>query len=152
MPLRVAAPTFCNSRHVGLGSWSCENAKTRDHDRRSYSSETALALNRASAFNLTNELKNAMLAAFRFFAFLHTQGHFRTHALQQSATNVRCIHVPIEERPQHRSLTTCSLHIRGSMSFLMYRFDVAYLFERRQVAGEAPNTFLKAREKAASEL
>jgi hypothetical protein len=86
MPLRVAAPTFCNSRHVGLGSWSCENAKTRDHDRRSYSSETALALNRASAFNLTNELKNAILAAFRSFAFLHTQGHLRTHALQQIAS------------------------------------------------------------------
>ena len=79
-------------------------------------------------------------------------GHFRTHALQQLATNVRCIHVPIEERPQHRSLTTCSLHIRGSMSFLMYRLDVAYLFERRQVAGAVPNAFLKAREKAASEL
>ena len=50
-------------------------------------------------------------------------GHFRTHALQQLATNVRCIHVPIEERPQHRSLTTCSLQIRGSMSFLMYRLE-----------------------------
>src|SRR6201984_3556133 len=86
MPLRVAAPTFCNSRHVGLGSWSCENAKTRDHDRRSYSSETALALNRASALNLTNELKNVILAAFRSFAFLHTQGHLRTHALQQMAS------------------------------------------------------------------
>jgi hypothetical protein len=28
----------------------------------------------------------------------------------------------------------------------------AYLFERRQVAGAVPNAFLKAREKAASEL
>jgi hypothetical protein len=27
----------------------------------------------------------------------------------------------------------------------MYRFDVAYLFERRQVAGAVPNAFLKAR-------
>jgi hypothetical protein len=32
------------------------------------------------------------------------------------------------------------------------RLDVAYLFERRQVAGAVPNAFLKAREKAASEL
>ena len=30
----------------------------------------------------------------------------------------------------------------------MYRLDVAYLFERRQVAGAVPNAFLKAREKA----
>jgi hypothetical protein len=30
--------------------------------------------------------------------------------------------------------------------------EVAYLFERRQVAGAVPNAFLKAREKAASEL
>jgi hypothetical protein len=36
-------------------------------------------------------------------------------------------------------------------SFLIHRF-VAYLFERRQVAGAVPNAFLKAREKAASEL
>jgi hypothetical protein len=85
-------------------------------------------------------------------AVIRNPQHFRTHALQQLATNVRCIHVPIEERPQHRSLTTCSLQIRGSMSFLMYRLDVAYLFERRQVAGAVPNAFLKAREKAASEL
>jgi len=34
----------------------------------------------------------------------------------------------------------------------MYGFDLAYLFERRQVAGAVPNVFLKAREKAASEL
>ena len=33
-----------------------------------------------------------------------------------------------------------------------YGFDLAYWFERRQVAGAAPNAFLKAREKAASEL
>jgi hypothetical protein len=32
------------------------------------------------------------------------------------------------------------------------QMDVAYLFERRQVAGAVPNAFLKAREKAASEL
>jgi hypothetical protein len=37
-------------------------------------------------------------------------------------------------------------------SFLMYGFDVAYMFERRHVAGATPNAFLKAREKAASEL
>ena len=33
----------------------------------------------------------------------------------------------------------------------MCRLDVAYLFERRHVAGAVPNAFLKARE-AASEL
>jgi len=30
--------------------------------------------------------------------------------------------------------------------------NCCYLFERRQVAGAVPNAFLKAREKAASEL
>jgi hypothetical protein len=53
--------------------------------------------------------------------------HFRTHALQQIAT---MFEAPVEE-------------LSG---------DVAYLLERRQVAGAVPNAFLKAREKAASEL
>jgi len=34
----------------------------------------------------------------------------------------------------------------------MRGFDPAYLFARRHVAGAVPNAFLKAREKAASEL
>jgi hypothetical protein len=52
------------------------------------------------------------------------------------------------------SIADCSLSsdYAARWSFRMYRSDVAYLFERRQVAGAVPNAFLKAREKAASEL
>ena len=39
----------------------------------------------------------------------------------------------------------------AGLRFRMYGLDIAYLFERRQVAGAVPNAFLKAREKAASE-
>jgi hypothetical protein len=60
--------------NVRLGSWLCENAKTRGGDRRSYSSKTALAVKRANELNLTNEPKNVTLAAFQSFAFLHSQG------------------------------------------------------------------------------
>ncbi len=42
---------------VRLGSWLCENAKTLNRDRRSYSSKTVLVAQRASEFNLEIELK-----------------------------------------------------------------------------------------------
>jgi len=38
---------------------------------------TVLALKLASALNLDDKLKNEILVAFRFFAFSHSQGHFR---------------------------------------------------------------------------
>src|SRR5258705_2549213 len=63
---------------VRCGSWLCENAKTLNRDRRSYSSKTALGLQFESAFNLVIELKNVILVAFRLFAFLHSQGQTRT--------------------------------------------------------------------------
>ena len=49
---------------VRLGSWLCENAKTFNRDRRSYSSKTALVVQLASEFNLEVELKNIILVAF----------------------------------------------------------------------------------------
>jgi hypothetical protein len=61
-----------------LGSWLCENANTPEGDRRSYSSKTVSSLKLASILNSDNELKNVILAAFRSFAFLHSQGHFQT--------------------------------------------------------------------------
>jgi hypothetical protein len=60
-----------------FGSWLCENSETLELDRRSYSSKTVLALRLATAFNLDGELKNVILAVFRCFAFLHSQGHSR---------------------------------------------------------------------------
>ncbi|MEH2539447.1 MULTISPECIES: hypothetical protein [unclassified Bradyrhizobium] len=60
--------------NIRFGPWLCENAKTLNRDRRSYSSKTALGLQFESAFNLEIELKNAILVTFRLFAFLHSQG------------------------------------------------------------------------------
>jgi hypothetical protein len=46
-------------------------------DRISYSSKTALVVQHAIEFNLEVELKNIILLAFRYFGFLHSQGHSR---------------------------------------------------------------------------
>ena len=72
----------------------------------------------------------------------------RNHAL------LRCIHVSVEELSTAPIMTDYSFpsDCAAPWSFLMYGFDVAYMFERRHVAGATPNAFLKAREKAASEL
>lgn len=59
---------------LGLG---CENARTLERDRRSYSSKPVLRLKLAKAFNFEDELKNAILVEFRSFAFSHSQGHER---------------------------------------------------------------------------
>jgi len=74
MIIAVVRHSKIGASYVGSGSWLCENAKTLDGDRRSYSSKTALTVKRASELNLTNEPKNVILAAFQSFAFLHSQG------------------------------------------------------------------------------
>jgi hypothetical protein len=56
-------------------SWLCENAGTRNGERRSYSSEAASGFQLASAFNLIGQLKNVILIAFRCSAFSHSRGH-----------------------------------------------------------------------------
>jgi hypothetical protein len=70
--------------NVRFGSWLCENAKTRDGDRRSYSSKTTLTVKRASELNLTNEPKNVIHATFQSFAFLHSQGQKATSPIHQA--------------------------------------------------------------------
>jgi hypothetical protein len=80
-PHSIASPWVRRSalgHDVALGSWLCENARTLDGERRSYSVMTVLSVNLASAFNLENELKNAILAMFQTFAFLHSQGQKTT--------------------------------------------------------------------------
>lgn len=67
----VPGPAGC------IGSWLCENARTLDGDRRSYSFTTVLAVEPAGASNLENELKNVILAGLRSFAFLPSQGQKR---------------------------------------------------------------------------
>src|ERR1700752_5389104 len=64
--------------HVRLGSWLCENAKTLNRDRRSYSSKTVLVAQRASGFNLEIELRKIILRRVSIFEFLHSQGHLQT--------------------------------------------------------------------------
>ena len=78
---------------------------------------------------------------------MSVSSYFQTHALQQIAT---MFDAPVEE------LSTAPIHcllalvrLRGWIE--VSNVQVAYLFERRQVAGAVPNAFLKAREKAASE-
>src|SRR6476620_7225604 len=43
------------------GSWLCENARTLNRDRRSYSSKTVSVARQASGYNLEIELKNIIL-------------------------------------------------------------------------------------------
>jgi hypothetical protein len=56
---------------VAFGSWLCQNAKTLNDYRRSYSSKTALGHQLAIAFHLRIELKNVILVAFGLLRF-HT--------------------------------------------------------------------------------
>jgi hypothetical protein len=55
----------------------CENAKTLNRDRRSYSSKTALVAQGASGLNLEIGLKNIILRCVSIFEFLHGRGHSR---------------------------------------------------------------------------
>ena len=75
--------------HVRSGSWLRENARTLRGDRTSYSLTTVFAVKRASALNLENELKNAILPEFRSFAFLHSQGHSRPVVLLAGSVSAR---------------------------------------------------------------
>jgi hypothetical protein len=76
-------------------SWLCENAKTLNRDRRSYSSKIVLVAQQASGFNLEIELKNIILRRVSIFEFLHSQGQSRhfgglpmTSGLPPEAENV----------------------------------------------------------------
>jgi hypothetical protein len=63
---------------VRFASWLCENAKTLNRDRRSYSSEAALVAQRASGLNLELELENIILRRVSIFEFLRSQGQKAT--------------------------------------------------------------------------
>jgi hypothetical protein len=58
-------------------SWLCENGRRLGDERTNYSLKTVFAIKCASASNLENALKNVILAEFRSFAFLHSQGQSR---------------------------------------------------------------------------
>ena len=61
-----------------MGPSLCENAKTLDQDRTSYSFKTALAADTASLFNFEIEPENIILVALRVFEFSHRLGQNRT--------------------------------------------------------------------------
>jgi len=52
----------------------CENAKTLDRDRTSYSFNADLAAKAASPFNFEIEPENIILVALRVFEFSHSLG------------------------------------------------------------------------------
>ena len=52
----------------------CENAKTLDRSRTSYSFKTALGAHTVSPFNFEIEAENIILAALRVFEFSHSLG------------------------------------------------------------------------------
>jgi len=88
------------NQRVRFGSWLCENAKTLNRDRRSYSSKTVLVAQQASGFNLEIELKNIILRRVSIFEFLHSQGHRRTST---RATGKSALHPLIGHRQPSRS-------------------------------------------------
>jgi hypothetical protein len=78
LPHSLHSETKAARNDVGYGPWLCENAKTLNDDRRSYSSEIIHGLETAIAFDLKTAMKNIIPVAFGFFAFPHSQGQKAT--------------------------------------------------------------------------
>jgi hypothetical protein len=72
-----------------LGSSPCENAKTLDRDRTSYSFNTALGAQAASPFTFEIEPENIILVALRVFEFSHSLGHSRPGRIDSKSGDVR---------------------------------------------------------------
>jgi hypothetical protein len=64
----------------------CENSKTLNRDRTSYSFEIVFGAHIASPFDFEIELKNIILVALRVFDFSHSLGQERTHASRSEAS------------------------------------------------------------------
>src|SRR5215831_11860051 len=105
---------FFASRDVRVGSWLCENAKTLNRGRTSYSSKTTLAAQRAREFNLEVDLKNIILRRVLIFEFLHSQGHLR-HSCSRPTTS----------GPASLQTRSCdaSTHVISNQPTLGERFD-----------------------------
>src|SRR5262245_17173764 len=73
----LKADITTTTRNVGYGPRVCENAKTLNRDRTSYSFETVLAAHIASPFNFEIELENIILVTLRVFEFSHSLGQNR---------------------------------------------------------------------------
>jgi hypothetical protein len=75
---RLKASNAAPSISTFPGAIPCENAKTLNRDRTSYSFEIVLGAQIASPFNFENELENIILVALRVFEFSHRLGPQRT--------------------------------------------------------------------------
>jgi hypothetical protein len=78
LPLEADIPP--HTRHFGFGPKPCENAKTLDRDRTSYSFNAALGAQAASSFTFEIEPENIILVALRVFEFSHSLGQQATFA------------------------------------------------------------------------
>jgi hypothetical protein len=67
-------------RHISTLPSPCENAKTLDRDRTSYSFNAALGAQAASSFTFEIEPENIILVALRVFEFSHSLGQERTNS------------------------------------------------------------------------
>jgi len=76
--LPLKADLASSRRHFAFGPRLCENARTLDRDRTSYSFNAALAAQAASPFNFEIEPKNIILVALRVFEFPHSLGQKAT--------------------------------------------------------------------------
>jgi hypothetical protein len=87
------------------GSRLCENAKTLNRDRTSYSFRTILGAHTASQFNFEIELENIILVELQVFKFSHSLGQKRrfdappiTSGLPQS-TDIILLPTVLPRRP-----------------------------------------------------
>jgi hypothetical protein len=75
------------------GSSPCENAKTLDRDRTSYSFNATLAAQAASPFTFEIEPENIILVALRVFEFSHSLGQKRTSLADRFLAQLRTNHL-----------------------------------------------------------
>jgi hypothetical protein len=73
----------------GYGSWLCENALARDRDGINVSQKSLLVREVCKADSILPRLRKILLAAFRFLAFLHNQGHERPGGTSSRYSHVR---------------------------------------------------------------
>ena len=80
---------MCCSDRLNSPSWLCENAKTLNRHRRSYSSKSALVAQCVSEFNLEVELRSIVLLRVSIFEFLQSQGQSRPGRGDSKSSHVR---------------------------------------------------------------
>src|SRR5437764_11788175 len=88
-----------------LGPRLCENAKTLNRDRRSYSSKTRLVAQRARGFQLRDRTENIILHRVSIFKFSHSLGHFRPIQRDRRPVDARFTPIAPVPRPKWDALS-----------------------------------------------